>query len=435
MQVTKEQTSPCEVELKIEVEPERVAQAYDLAYRKFARVTNVPGFRKGKAPRAILEKYVPAESVREEVLDDLVGRSYVEALKQEEIDPYAGPEVKLEDLEEGKPFAFTAKVPLPPEVELGEYKGIEIEKQPVSVSDEDVDSELEYLRQRNATARKVENRGVQESDILIAEVASTVEGEEKAEPKRSLIQLGDNVPGFDENVMGLKPGEQKVFAVEYPADYSDAQLAGKKAQFEVKLEGIRERVIPELNDDFAKTLGQFATVDELKADVRAHIQSSRESEAEREVEHKLIDEVIARAKVCFPEVILEHDLHHELEDIGERLKRQNVTMEQYLAETGKTEEEFLTELREALTRRIKAGLVLGRIAEAAEIDVTDADVDAEIERMITESNATRESVQAYVDAHGGRSALQNTMLNRRILDHLKSVSHVKYGAETSAEST
>ena len=435
MQITSEQTSPCEVQLKIEVEPEQVTEAYGLAYRKFARVTNVPGFRKGKAPRAILEKYVPAEAVQEEAMEYLVAHSYVEALKQEKLEPYAGPEVKTEELEEGKAFVFTAKVPLPPEVELGEYKGIELEKQAVGVTDEDVEGELEYLRQRNASAQKVEDRGVQAGDILIAELSSTVEGEAPSEPKRSLIQLGDNVPGFDENVMDLKPGDRRTFSVEYPADYGDAELAGKKAEFDVTVEGIRERIVPDLNDEFAKSVGQFETLEELRSDVRAHILSVRENDAEKEVEHKLIDEAISRSKVCFPEVLLEYDVHHELEDIGSRLSKQGVTFEQYLEQTGKTQEQFMSELREAMTGRIKAGLVLGRIAEAEQIDVTDTDLDAEMERMIADSNATRESVEAYIDANGGRTALQNTMLNRRILDYLKSVSSIKYGAETSAEST
>jgi len=435
MQVTSEQISPCEVQLKIEVEPEQVAQAYDQAYRKFAQVASVPGFRKGKAPRQLLERRVSDDAVREEVRDSLITRTYFAALEQEKLEPYALPDVEIVKLEKAEPFVFTAKVPLPPKVDLGDYKGIEVEKSAVAVTDEDVEAELEYLRQRNATAEKIEDRGVKADDIVVAEMASAVEGQEMSAPKRSLVQIGGNVPGFDENLMDLKPGERRAFSLQYPDDYSDPELAGKNVSFDVSLESIRERKVPDLDDEFAAKIGDFKTLEELRADVREHIVSVRGNDAEREVDHKLIDEVISRSNISFPGILLDHEIHEELEEVEGRLRRQNVTMEQYLRETGKTQEQFMAELKESLTRRIKAGLALGRIAEAENIDVTDDDVEAEIDRMAAESKATRESVEAYIDTNGGRPSLKNTMLNRRILDYLRSVSSIKYGAETGAEST
>ena len=435
MQVTSEQLGPCELELKIEVEPERVAQAYDQAYQKFARVTNVPGFRKGKAPRPILERYVPEESVRDEVRDSLVVHSYYEALDQEKLVPYSGPEVEVVTFEDGEPFVFKAKVPLPPKVELGDYKGIEVEKPPVAVTDEDIENELKYLQERRTTAEKVEDRGVRENDIIVAEVSSTLEGQEPTPAKRSLIQMGSNVPGFDDHVMDLKPGERRTFSLTYPVDYGDAELAGKTADFDVALESIRERKVPDLDDEFAKAVGGFETMAELREDIGKQAISVREQEAEKEVERKIIDQIVARSNICFPDMLLEHDVHHEMEEIQEEFKKRGLTLEQYLERTGKSEEEWLAEMKEALTRRIKAGLAMAEISDVEKIDVTDEDVEAEIDRTAADSNATRESVEAYVDTTGGRPALKNSMLNRKILDFLKSVSSIKYGAETGAEST
>jgi len=425
MQVTTEQVDPCKVELNIEVEADKVARTIDEVYGEFSQTTSVPGFRKGKAPRRILERYVSPESVRRMAVDSMVAHAYVEALNETGIEPYAGPEVEIVQFDADKPFIFKVMVPLAPKIELGEYKGIEVKRPEVNITDEDVDAQLKYLQESNATARKVEDRGIQMGDVAVAEIASTVEGQDKGAPRRSLIEVGSNVPGFDEKVVGLKPGEQRSFPVEYPKDFPEEELAGKTVDFDVNVESIRERQIPELNDEFAKTMGQFETLADLREDIRTRLTASAEKAADREVERKIVDEVVARSKVDFPDVLVDHDVSHDLADMQNRLDRQGMTLEQYLRQIGKTEEEFASELREQAVQGVRAGLVLGEISNAENVDVTDEEVDAEIERIAAESKATTESVETYIEARGGRPALKNSLLNRRILDFLKSVSSIK----------
>ena len=425
MQVTAQQRSECEIELKIEVEAEKVAETLDQVYREFAGKTEVPGFRKGKAPRQILERYVSPESVRRRAVDIMVPAAYRQALEQEKIEPYAEPEAEIIQLEADQPFVFKATVPLPPKVELGEYKGIEVKRPPVNLTDEDIDAQLKHLQESRATTENVTNRGIQTGDIAVAQLASAVEGQEMAAPRSSLIEIGSNISGFDENVIGLRPGERRTFTTEYPQDYSDKEFAGKKVDFDISLESIRERLIPELNDEFANTIGNFETLADLREDLRARLTSAAEESADKEVEQKMVDEVAARSQVSFPDVLVEHEVGHHLEDIRDRLDRQGLTMQHYLRQIGKTQEELLSELREAAARRVKAGLVLAELSDAEKIEVTDEEVDAEIERMATESKATRESVETYIDTRGGRPALKNSLLTKKAMDFLKSVSKVK----------
>ena len=424
MQVTSEQLNPCKIELKIEIEPEKVAQAYDRVYKEFAKVTNVPGFRQGKAPRSILANYVSEESVRREVADMLVSEAYPEVLEQEKIEPYAAPDLDIEELEEGKPAVFKAVVPLPPKVEVGEYKGIEAVRPKVEVTDEDVDSELKRLQAQRTTAEKVEDRGIQNEDIAIAEISSAPEGEEMSEPKRSLVQVGQSVAGFDEQIMGLKPGERKSFEIQYPEDHEDKELAGKNVKFDISIESLRERKIPELNDEFAKQIGEYETLEQLREDIKKHLLDAREDAADREVERSIVDQIVEKSEVCVPDVLVDREVGHDLQDMQQSLSRQNVTLDQYLQNIGKDRVEFLKEVRESAEKCMKAGLAMGEISEKENIDATDEDVEAEIERMAEESKATKDAVEAYIETKGGRESLKNSMLNRKILDYLKSVSKI-----------
>ena len=426
MQVNVEQLDPCKTELTIEVDTEKVAETIEEVYKEFSKYTSVPGFRKGKTPRNILERYVKPESVRREAIEHLVPPAYMEAIKEKDIHPYADPNVDVVQFEEDKPFIFKAVVPLPPVVELGEYKGIEVERPAVKVTKEDVENQLKYLQESRATSTKVEDRGVKKGDVVIADIASAVQGEDKGEPRRSLVEVGSNVADFDDNIIGLKPGERKNFTVEYPKDFSDENLAGKKVDFDLSVEAIRERHLPELNDEFAKAVdSSYESLAAMKEDIKKRLTEARETEADNEAENKIVDEIIARSKVCIPDILVEHEMGHDIEDIQARLSRQGATIEQYLQQAGKTQEEFLAELREIAAKRVRTGLALAEISDAEKLDVTDEDLNAEIDRMAEESKATRESVEAYIDTRGGRDALRNTMLNKKIADYIKSVSKIK----------
>ncbi|HUV06016.1 MAG TPA: trigger factor [Armatimonadota bacterium] len=425
MQVTSEQLSPSEIEFKIEIEAEEVAKTIDQVYREFSQSAEVPGFRKGKAPRHLLERYISAESVKRRAVELMVPPAYRKALEEKDVHPYAEPEVQIVQLDMEQPFIFKAAVPLPPKVELGEYKGIEAERRVAQITDGDVEAQLKHLQESRAIIEKVEGRGIQKGDVVVADIVSTVEGLEKGSPRRSLLEVGANVPGFDENILGSEAGQRRVFTIQYPKDFSDQELAGKNVEFDVTVESISERRIPELDDEFAKAVGNFETLADLRKDIGTRLAASAEEGADKEVERKIIDEVVARSKIDFPDVLVEHEVEHDLEDIQARLDRQRLTLQQYLRQTGRTEEQFLSELRDEASRGVRIGLVLGEISTAESIGVTDEEADAEIERMTADLKATRESVEAYIEARGGRPALKNSLLNRKIIEFLKSVSTVK----------
>jgi trigger factor len=425
MRVTVEEQDPCKVRLNIEVDAETVGKTIDQVYRDYGKQAAVPGFRKGKAPRHLVERFVSAESVKKAAIQDMVGPAYLEAIKQESIVPYADPDVEVVQYEPGQPFVFNADVPLPPKVELGDFKGIEVERRKVEITDEDVDSQLKSLQESHTTAEKVEGRGVQAGDIILAEMASWAVGEEMPEPRRTAIRLGQNVPGFDEQVIGLNPGERKQFEIAYPEDWADKEMAGKSYMFDVSIESIREVKAPELTDDFIKTVSDFQTLDELKEDLKKHLIESANNAADREVEHKVIDEIVNRSTIHIPEVMVEHEVEHDVHELQERLIQQRIPIEAYLKRVGKTEEEIISHLRDEAAARLRIGLVLGEVGSAENIQVTDEDIEAEIDRVAEESKAERADVEEHVESHGGKDSLRNSIMTRKIMELLKSVSVIK----------
>jgi trigger factor len=431
MQVKVENLDPCKVQFTIEVEPEKVAEAIDDVYKEYRDGMSVPGFRKGKTPRKILERVVSPEKIKERAIELLISPAYFDAIKQEDVHPYADPSIDIVEYEPGKPFIFKADIPLPPQVELGEYKGIEVERRKVEVTDEDVDNQVKYLQESRATSEKVEDRGIENGDIVVADISSKLEGGEKEGPKRSMVQVGSNIPGFDEAINGLKAGEMKTFSIKYPDDFVEKENAGKMVEFEFTVESIRKRNIPELNEDFLKSVGNFETVEALREDIKKHLVDSAEQAADREVEHKIIDEIVNRSKVSFPDVMVDHEIHHDLHDLHDRLAKQGHTVESYLRQIGKTEEDLIAELRTEAEQRLKIGLVLGDVAEAEKIEVTDADIDAEIDRIAADSKTPRASVEAFLETRGGRASLKNTMYNQKITELLRSISVIN-GAEVGS---
>lgn len=433
MQVNVEHLDPCTLSLSVEIGAERVGETVKSVYKELSKQVDIPGFRRGKAPQAILERYIPAESVRRRAIERLVKPAYEEALRQASAQPFAEPELEIVQFESDQPFIFKAKVPLPPKVELGEYKGIEVTRQTIKVTDSDVDAELRRLQERHARYDKVEDRGIEAEDYVTGDISSHVEGENKNGPRRTILHIGTNLPEFDASIMGMRPGERRVFSIKYPDDFSDAQLAGKTAEFDVTVESIRVMRLPDLDDEFAKSLG-FENLDQLREEVRQQLLDARNRESEATVERKILEEIVSRSNVQFPEVMVDYEVQYDLEEIERQLRQQNMSLAQYLEQTGRSKEQLVEELRQAATRRVRNQLVLGEIARREQITVSDEEIDAEIERIAEERNVSVEAVLGYLDAQGGRESLANRLLNRKLFEFLKSVSHIKSGEET-AEST
>lgn len=424
MQVTKEPLEPCQVALTIEVEPDKVVQAVDRAYREYAKYVTVPGFRKGKAPMNFVRQRVPESDVRQRTAELLVEPAYNDALKQEEIQPYAPPKLELVQLDlTEKPFIFKAVVPLAPQVELGSYTGIEVERNNYILTDEDLDEQIMRMRERAADFPQVE-RPIQQGDLVIADVSSETDAQpEEAAPRPTMIEIGaeGNIPGFDENLIGASAGDTKTFTVTYPEDYTDEALAGEDAEFTIVIKEVRARELPPLGDELAQkiTNDQIQTLEALKANLRTDMERNLVDNAERQVDDALMHQIVAASTIKYPPVLVEAEVEEDARQFLERLERQNATLEDYLAQTGRTREDVMAELQQAATQRIEIGLVLGTIAERESLAVTPEDIESAIAAQAERQRTSPAALRAMLDANNALEALQNRTQTKKVLDFLR----------------
>lgn len=424
MQVTKEPLEPCQVALTIEVEGEKVGQAVDRAYREYAKYVNVPGFRKGKAPLNFVRQRVPESDVRQRTAELLVEPSYADAIQQEDVQPYGQPKLELVqlDLSDGKPFIFKAVVPLAPQVELGPYAGLTVERKRYEIADEDVDKQIERMRERAADYPLVD-RPVQQGDVVVADVSAVTDARpEAAEPRRTLLEIGaDNIPGFDEQVIGMSAGDEKTFTLNYPSDYPETDLAGQQADFTVEVAEVRAKDVPPLDDELAKKLtnGKAETLDALKQTLRTDMEQSLTESAQNEADAALIDQITAASTIKFPPVLVEAEVDDDVRTLMTRLEREGMELDEYLARSGRTREQLMAEFQEAAERRIRTGLILREITEKENLDLTDADVEAALAEQAQQRGATPAAMRAMLEANDSMTALRNRALTKKVLDFLR----------------
>jgi len=440
MQVTKEALEPCQAVLTIEVEPDKVVTAVDRAYREYGKYVSVPGFRKGKAPLSFVKQRVPEADVRQRTAEILVEPAYAEALEQEAVEPFALPKLELVQLDmTATPFIFKAIVPLRPEVELGAYTGLTVEKPKYEMTEENVETQLQRMRERAADYPVVE-RPAQMGDLLVAEVAALVDiRPEAAEARPTMIEIGaDNIPGFDEQLLGMTKGETKTFTLTYPADYPDAELAGEEAEFTVTVNEVHEKQTPELDDALAQKLsnGRYQTVEDLRREMRVDMEKSLVVSAESEADSKLIDQILANSTIKYPPVLVESEVEDDIKELMGRLERQSVTVEEYLERIGKTQEQLVTEITGAAAKRIEIGLVLGKINEAENLTLTDDDLNAALAERAGEERTSPAAVRAVLEGNGGMDALRNRAQAKKVLDFLRSSAIIEekvVSADSAAE--
>ena len=424
MQVTKEALEPCQAVLTIEVEPDKVVTAVDRAYREYGKYVSVPGFRKGKAPLSFVKQRVPEADVRQRTAEILVEPAYAEALEQESVEPFAQPKLELVQLDmTATPFIFKAIVPLRPEVELGAYTGLTVEKPKYELTEENVETQIQRMRERAADYPVVE-RPAQTGDLLVAEVAALVDiRPEAAEARPTMIEIGaDNIPGFDEQLLGMTKGETKTFTLTYPADYPDAEMAGEEAEFTVTVNEVHKKQTPELDDALAQKLsnGRYQTVEDLRREMRVDMEKSLVISAESEADSKLIDQILANATVKYPPVLVQSEVEDDIKELMGRLERQNVTVEEYLERVGKTQEQLVTEITGAAAKRIEIGLVLGKVSEVEHLTLTDDDLNAALAERAGEERTSPAAVRAVLEGNGGMDALRNRAQAKKVLDFLRS---------------
>lgn len=418
MKVTREKIENSQAFLTIEMEPAEVERSLDEAYRRLAKKTNIPGFRKGKAPREILERYLGKESFMEDALSHLVPQAYEQALKEQQLEAIAQPHIELIQTD---PVIFKAIVPLMPVVKLGDYHQIQVAPEPVEVTDDRVDAVIERLRHQNATWEPVE-RATDFGDLLVLEIESQVEGKPFINQKGAQYQLVRDsaypVPGFGEQLVGMKKGEEKEFKLELPADFPE-ELREKEASFKVKVVEIKEEILPELNDEFASQLGpELKTVAALKEEVASNLRRRAEEQARMDFEEKVIDAVVDQAQVEFPPVLVEMEIHRLIDEQSRRFQMQGGSLEEYLKSANKTEEQLHEELYPLATKRVTRSLVLGKVAEEEKIEVDESEIDAEIERMISNAGERKNELRRALGSPRSRQSIRQILLTRKTINRL-----------------
>lgn len=385
MSLTVENLEKNMAKLTITVPAADFEQAMKESYNKQKSKISVPGFRKGKVPQVYLEKMYGPEMFYEDAANSCMENSYPGALDECELDVVSRPEIDITQMEKGKDFIYTATVAVKPEVTLGEYKGVEIEKVDVEVTDEDVQAELLNVQKQNARNIPVEDRAAKLDDEVTIDFEGFVDGEafEGGKGENYQLTLGSHsfIDTFEDQIVGKTVGEEFDVNVTFPEDYQAADLAGKPAVFKCKLNGIKETELPELDDEFASEVSEFDTLDEYKADLKATLQVKKEKTAKNTKEGLVIDKIIENAQMELPEPMIETQKEQMLDEFAQQISYQGLSIEQYFQFTGMTKEKFLETATPEAERRIKSRLVLEAIAKAEDIQVSEEELNEELKKM------------------------------------------------------
>ncbi len=374
-----------EVKLEFTVDAQIFIEGIEKVFKKNAKYFNVPGFRKGKVPMHIAEKHYGVEIFYEDAFNEVVPEIYDKEIKENNIEVVSKPKIDIVQMEKGKDLIFTAIVNTKPEVELGKYKGIELKKVEYTVEDKDIEHELGHMAEKNARIISVDNRAVKDGDITVIDFEGTVDGVpfEGGKAEKHELEIGSHsfIEGFEEQVIGMKINEEKDINVTFPEEYFSKDLAGKPAVFKVKLHEIKEKELPKMDDEFAKDVSEFDTIDELKADIKKKMEEENEHRAKHEIEDKAIEAVCDNAKLDIPDGMIENEIDAMEEDLDRRLSYQGMGVEQYLKIINKTKADFRKEMRPEAERAIKVRLVLEAIVKDAKIEILETELNDKIAEL------------------------------------------------------
>jgi len=374
-----------ELKLEFDIEAIKFEEAMKKVYAKNIKYFNVPGFRKGKVPMNIVEKHYGSEIFYEEAFNELVPEIFEAEIKANNIEAVGAPDIDIKQMEKGKNLIFTAVVQTKPEVKLGKYKGIELKKVEYNVSEDDIKHELGHMQERNSRLVTVEDRAVESGDITVIDFEGFVDGTafEGGKAENHELTIGSNtfIPGFEDQIIGMKIEEEKDINVKFPEEYFSEELKGKDAVFKVKLHEIKKKELPELNDEFAKDASEFDTLDELKASIKEKLEKENESRAKYEIEEEAIKTVCDNVEIEIPSGMIDVEIDNMVKDIETRLRYQGLGMEQYLQMIGKTNEEFRKEYEEQASKQVKSRLVLESIAKAENLEADEKAVNEKVKEM------------------------------------------------------
>ena len=374
-----------EVKLEITVEAKRFEDAIKRVYFKSAKYFNIPGFRKGKAPMQIVEKYYGKEIFYEDAFNEIAPEVMQEAVEENKIEVVSRPEVDIKQMEKGKDLVFTATVQVKPEIELGKYKGIELEKVEYTVTDEDIEHELGHMQEHNSRMVTIDERPVENGDTVTIDFEGFVDGKpfEGGKAEKHELEIGSNqfIPGFEEQIIGMELNSNRDIKVKFPDEYFSKDLAGKEATFKIKLHEIKKKELPALDDEFAKDVSEFDTLEDLKADIRAKQEKHAAERTKYEMEDNAIKEVVKNSKVDVPSGMIETEVDNLLKDMDQRLSYQGMKLDQYLKMMGKTEADVRKEYEPQAIESIKSRLAIEKIVEEEKIEASKDEVHEKLEEM------------------------------------------------------
>ena len=416
-----------EVKLEITVEAAKFDEAIKKVYFKSAKYFNIPGFRKGKAPMQIVEKYYGKEIFYEDAFNEVAGEALDEAVKENKLEVVSRPDIDVTQIEKGKDLIFTAIMQTKPEAELGKYKGIEVKKIEYNVSDEDINHELSHMQEHNSRLISIEDRPVESGDIATIDFEGFVDGKafEGGKAEGHELEIGSNtfIPGFEDQIIGMKIDEEKDINVKFPEEYFSKELAGKDATFKVKAHEIKKKELPELDDEFAKDVSEFDTLKELKADIKAKQEKQNEERAKYETQDAVIKAVCENVKVEIPSGMVEMEIDNMLKDIENRLSYQGLKLEQYLQMMGKTEEDMRKEYEPQAMEAIKSRLALEAVIKAEKIEATQEEIDEKMKEMA--KNYGKENDEEFLKNENVRNYIEQGLESEKAIDFLVKNAKIK----------
>ncbi|MCM8508000.1 MULTISPECIES: trigger factor [Bacillus amyloliquefaciens group] len=406
--------------LTVEVDADTFKTALDDAFKKVVKQVSIPGFRKGKVPRGLFEQRFGVEALYQDALDILLPVEYPKAVEEAGIEPVDRPEIDVEKIDKGESLIFTAKVTVKPEVKLGDYKGLGIEKDDTAVTDEDVQNELKALQERQAELVVKEEGAVENGDTVVLDFEGFVDGEAfeggKAENYSLEVGSGSFIPGFEEQLTGLEAGAEKDVEVTFPEEYHAEELAGKPAVFKVKIHEIKAKELPELDDEFAKDIDEeVETLAELTEKTKKRLEEAKENEADAKLREELVLKASENAEADVPQAMIDTELDRMLKEFEQRLQMQGMNLELYTQFSGQDENALKEQMKEDAAKRVKSNLTLEAIAQAENLEVTDEEVEAELTKMAEAYNMPVENIKQAI---GSTDAMKEDLKVRKAIDFL-----------------
>lgn len=411
MSVNMEKIDKNVVQLEVTVESDKLSVAVNQAAKVLAGKVNIPGFRKGKAPRKMVELHLGTQALLNEAVENLIGTSYPQAIIDSGISPVDRPDINIVQLEEGKDLIYKAKVVVKPEAVLGEYKGLKVEKEAAVVEDSQVDEDLKSKQQQHALLINIEEGPITEGDTVTIDFEGFVDGVAfdggKGEDYDLIIGSGTFIPGFEDQLIGIEVGQETDVNVQFPAEYHSNELAGKDAVFKVKVKKIQRKELAPIDDEFAKDVSEFATLEELKTDIRSKLIKAAEERAESNYRNAVISKVVDNASVEIPPVMIDNRVDSMVKDFSRNLSYQGLSLEQYFSYTSSNEQAMKEQFRPQATESVKTELVIETIAKAESITASDEELDAELEKMAQTYGQRVEVMKSSLEARGELDFIKN----------------------------